>query len=240
MKLLTIGNAKTKRGESLGVLTGILHLNPATTDKLCPYASAECKALCLVNSGRSEFMPMINEARTRKTIAFLENRQAFVAQLAKDITALEKRAKKLGLRAAVRLNGTSDILWERFIDFAEFPEVQFYDYTKIPIRFRKLAANYHLTFSFSGHNWNECDKALEQGVNVAIVFDGTIPSKFMGRTVIDGTDHDVRFMDAERGAIVALVPKGKRAKLAAKQGTPFIVKTASLNVWEQLQARKSA
>jgi hypothetical protein len=224
MKLLTVGNAKTKRGESLGVLTGILHLNPATTNKLCPYASTECKALCLVNSGRSEILPMINEARTRKTLSFLENKQAFVNQLKKDFRALIKRAKKLGLKPAVRLNGTSDILWERFIDFAEFPEIQFYDYTKIPVRFRKLAPNYHLTFSFSGRNWEECEKALNAGFNVAIVFDA-LPTRYKQYPVLDGTDHDVRFLDAHQGAIVGLIPKGKRAKTAAKEGSAFIVST---------------
>lgn len=239
MKLLTEGNAKTKRGESLGVLTGIQHFDPDADPRVCPYASKWCKALCLVKSGRAEFTPMISVARKRKTLNFFENKQAYVEALKKDFKALIRRAKRLGLRPAVRLNGTSDILWERLINFADFPEIQFYDYTKIPTRLRSQASNYHLTFSFSGDNWDACLEELAKGVNVAVIFDGGIPTSFRGFKVIDGTIHDVRFLDGYKGQIIGLIPKGKRAKLAAKQGTPFIIKTASLNVWEQLQ-RKSA
>ena len=222
MKLLTVDNAKTSKGEELGILTGILYLNPAVTDKLCPYASSECRALCLVQAGRAEFIPAVTIARTRKTNEFLANRQAFIETLRKDFKALIKRAKRQGLKAAVRLNGTSDILWERLIDFSEFPEIQFYDYTKIPLKFRKLASNYHLTFSFSGANWNECEAAMAQGTNVAVVFAGkTMPSEYKGKQVIDGTTHDVRFLDSISGQIVGLCVKGRQAKKA--QGNKFFV-----------------
>lgn len=223
-KLLTIGNAKTVKGEELGILTGILYLNPAVTDKLCPFASSHCRELCLVQAGRAEFIPAIMVARTRKTNEFLNNRAAFIDTLKSDIRKLERKAQRKGMKAAVRLNGTSDILWERFIDFAEFPNVQFYDYTKIPLRHRRRAANYHLTFSFSGTNAIECSNALAQGVNVAMVFAKSIPSEYQGHKVIDGTTHDVRFMDNRHGVIVGLCAKGRKAKLAAKNGSPFIVK----------------
>jgi hypothetical protein len=226
MKLLTIGDAKTSKGESLGILTGILYLNPATTEKICPYATEYCKALCLVNSGRAEIFPAVMNARTRKTLAFLSDKQAFIAQLHKDIQALRKRAVKRGMRAAVRLNGTSDILWERLIDFSAYPDVQFYDYTKVPLGFRKRSKNYHLTFSFSGNNFEACEQALAQGVNVAMVFEKHIPKTYHGRKVIDGTQHDVRFLDKGKGLIIGLCAKGRRAKAAAKAGTPFIIKAA--------------
>ena len=224
MKLLTVGDAKTSKGESLGILTGILYLNPAVSEKLCPYATEQCKALCLVNSGRAEIFPAVMTVRTRKTKSFLEDKQAFVAQLRKDIKALIRRAKRLGLRPAVRLNGTSDILWERLIDFSEFPTVQFYDYTKIPLQFRSRSKNYHLTFSFSGDNHDACEQALAQGINVAVVFAKDIPAKYNGRKVINGTTHDVRFLDRKKGVIIGLCAKGSRAKKAAKQGNAFIVK----------------
>jgi hypothetical protein len=224
LKLLTVDNAKTSLGESLNVLTGILYLNPAVSDKLCPYATSECKALCLVNSGMAEVFPTVNNARTRKTLAYLNDRASFIEQLKLDIRALERMAVKRSMKAAVRLNGTSDIVWERLIDFTEFPNVQFYDYTKIPIRFRKLAPNYHLTFSYSGHNLNECLSALRQGTNVAMVFAREIPSEYLGFKVIYGTVHDVRFLDGNTGKIVGLCAKGSRAKRAAKSGSAFIVR----------------
>lgn len=226
MKLLTIGDAKTSKGESLGILTGILYLNPAVkVNTLCPYASDGCKALCLVSSGRAEIFPSVMIARSRKTNEFLTNRQAFIDQLRKDIAALVRRAKRKGMKPAIRLNGTSDILWERLTTLMEeFSDVQFYDYTKVPLQFRRRPANYHLTFSFSGHNWQACEDALEQGVNVAIVFDGAMPTSFRGYEVIDGTLHDVRFLDSIKGGIVGLCPKGSKARKAAKLGSAFIVK----------------
>ena len=223
MKLLTIGNAKTTKGEDLGILTGILYLSPEVSDKLCPYASQHCKALCLVNSGLADIIPRVNQARAHKTREFLADKTSFTRALEKDILALERKAMREGMKPAVRLNGTSDILWERLIDFTRFPNVQFYDYTKIPTRFRKLAPNYHLTFSFSGENWNECNQALSEGFNVAVVFNGTMPRKYKGHRVIDGTAHDVRFLDGKRRVIVGLCPKGNRARRAAKIGNPFIV-----------------
>jgi hypothetical protein len=230
MRVLTLGNAKTVRGESLGYLTGILHLDPATNNRLCPFKTVYCAAICLVNSGRAEFLPSINLARARKTREFFANKQAFCEQLKKDIRALIRRAKKLGLKPAVRLNGTSDIIWERLLDFAEFPGVQFYDYTKIPLTARRESANYYLTFSFSGTNWLDCESALAQDHNVAVVFNckqADLPLFYRGYKVIDGVEHDLRFLDGKQGAIVGLIPKGKRAKLAAKEGTPFIVQLAA-------------
>ena len=225
MKLLTVGNAKTSRGESLGILTGILHLNPHADERLCPYASTECKLNCLVKSGRAEFMPAITVARTKKTREFYENRQAFVEQLRKDIKALAKRAAKLGMVPAVRLNGTSDILWEKLTSLmVDFPEVQFYDYTKVPLRYRGKLANYHLTFSYSGDNWDDCLEAISRGINIAVVFAGNMPSEWRGLEVIDGTVHDVRFIDSIKGGVVGLCPKGRTAKLAAKSNSKFIVK----------------
>lgn len=224
MKLLTVGDAKTSKGESLNVLTGILYLNPAVADKLCPFATSHCRALCLVNSGRAEIFPAVMDARTRKTNWFLNDRESFIAQLLKDIKALERRAAKRGMKAAVRLNGTSDILWERLIDMPAFPNVQFYDYTKIPLKHRKRSKNYYLTFSFSGDNFEACTEALNAGVNVAMVFEKQIPKTFKGHKVIDGTKHDVRFMDKKRSVIIGLCAKGSRAKRAAKIGNPFIVK----------------
>lgn len=223
MKLLTTGDAKTSLGESLSVLTGILYLSPETSNKLCPYASAQCKELCLVNSGRAEIFPAVNQARQRKTLWFLNDRSSFIAQLKKDISALSRRANKRGMRAAVRLNGTSDIIWERLIDFDEFPEVQFYDYTKIPLQFRRPSHNYHLTFSFSGTNLKACQEALAAGFNVAMVFAKQIPESFSGVEVIDGSLHDVRFLDGKSGVIIGLCAKGKKARDAAKRGSEFII-----------------
>ena len=140
----------------------------------------------------------------------------FTKQLVKDIEAAIRKADRMGMTPVFRLNGTSDIRWEKvsvpgFRNIMErFPNVQFYDYTKLTNR-RDLPPNYHLTFSRSETNEIDALRMLtEQGMNVAVVFD-TLPEKWAGVKVIDGTETDLRFLD-ERGVIVGLVAKGKAKK----------------------------
>ena len=114
----------------------------------------------------------------------------------------------------VRLNGTSDILWELNSDIIQsFPNLQFYDYTKISKRFSfAIPANYHLTFSLSESNDNDALKVLGLGHSIAAVFrDSNLPDTFMGYPVTNGDTTDLRFLDA-KGVIVGLKAKGKAKK----------------------------
>jgi hypothetical protein len=216
MKLLTVGNTKTVKGEALGYLTFIMHLAPSTLSgyNTCPMASEGCAAACLNTSGRGRFTAT-QEARIRKTRWFFEDRVTFMDQLVKDVQAAIRKAGREGMVPVFRLNGTSDIRWETvpvagFRNIMEmFPTVQFYDYTKLSNR-RDIPANYHLTFSRSESNDAYVKVALDRGMNVAVVFN-TLPDTYMGRTVIDGTDTDLRFLDGEN-VIVGLLAKGKAKK----------------------------
>ena len=217
MKLLTIGNTKTTKGEAKGYLTFIMHLAPSTLSgyNTCPMASAGCASACLNTAGRGRFTAT-QEARIRKTRWFFEDRDGFMVQLVKDIQAAIRKADREGMTPVFRLNGTSDIRWESvavegFRNVMEmFPNTQFYDYTKLTNR-RDIPANYHLTFSRSETNEIDALRMLtEQGMNVAVVFD-TLPEKWAGVKVIDGTETDLRFLD-EKCVIVGLVAKGKAKK----------------------------
>jgi hypothetical protein len=207
--LLTAGNTKTVRGEIMGYLTYILHLAPAWLSgyNVCPMASEGCALSCLNTAGRGR-CTSTQEARIRKTKLFFNNREYFMANLVKDVEAGIRKAARMGMKPAFRLNGTSDIRWENIpVDgfrniMEKFPNVQFYDYTKIPNR-RNLPANYHLTFSRSESN----EHLIPADMNVAVVF-LTLPYTYMGRPVIDGTETDLRFLDGE-GVVVGLIAKGK-------------------------------
>ena len=192
----------------------------------CLFASKECIAGCLKSSGR---MPMGVKARIWKTQLLHSNRAQFLEFLRYDIGRLIRRARKLGLTPAVRLNGTSDLPWLSLQMSAEFPDVTFYDYTKIPKPYLRTRANYAITFSYSGHNFAETMSALAHGVNVAVVFDarrGTpLPESWHGYRVVDGDLHDLRFLDA-RGVVVGLRAKGK----ARQQDSAFIVKTELIQI----------
>ena len=232
MTLLSISSdAKTVKGEKLGYLTGVLYLAPANTSgiaNLCPFASPECMLTCLYTAGRAAAFPKILEARVRRTKLFHTDPHAFVDQLARNIAALTRRAARLNLTPAVRLNGTSDLPWENIKGtngqtlFEMFPTLQFYDYTKNAFRMHvyldgHMPANYHLTFSRSELNAAAVESVLARGGDVAVVFaqkkHHPLPETFLGHTVIDGDLSDVRFID-QSGSVIGLRAKGKAKKLA--------------------------
>jgi hypothetical protein len=235
LKLLSQGNPKTLKGEAMGYNTYILHLAPATLSghNTCPKATAGCIDSCLNTAGRGgmfkkgEVTNTIQQARIRKTQLFYDNREEFMRLLAKDITLAIKQSAKKGLTPVFRLNGTSDLSWEKYPVkmgnvyysniFEAFGFVQFYDYTKVLGRKVKNITNYHLTFSMADGNYLDCKEAVKQGYNIAVVFGikkGTkMPEKFFNHnmTVFNGDESDLRFLDP-KGVIVGLYAKGKAKK----------------------------
>ena len=225
LKLISVGsNAKTIKGDGSEFLTAIMYLAPADTVKgmnNCAFAGiAGCKAPCLFKSGQAKVFPNINKARIRKTILLRDHKDTFLNMLRADLKRFQAYCDKRGIKACVRLNGTSDIQWENDGIMSEFPNIQFYDYTKIVTRFRKskpMPVNYHLTLSYSGANANFAKKVLatqkRTGCNVAVVWRTTdvIPKTFHGIKVVDGDITDLRFTD-EPNVIVSLYAKGDAKK----------------------------
>jgi hypothetical protein len=216
MKLFGKGNPKTLKGESKGYTTYIQHLAPATLSgyNTCPMASKGCTMSCLNTSGRGR-MTTIQSARIRKTRWFFEDRESYLAQMEKDILAGVRAADRDGMIPVFRPNGTSDIRWENYGILEKFPEVQFYDYTKIANR-RNIPDNYHLTFSRSESNDVDVDTVMMTGtMNVAVVFNtkkgNDLPPTYKGIEVIDGDEHDLRFLD-KRNVWVGLRAKGDGKK----------------------------
>jgi hypothetical protein len=236
MKLLSTANPKIQKGAKLGYLSFILHLAPADLSgkETCPKRTAGCTAACLNTAGRGgmfkrgENTNMIQEARIRKTKMFFEDRDAFMAQLIKDIRLGIKQAAKLGLTPVFRLNGTSDLSWEKYEAaagkniFELFDYVQFYDYTKVLGRKVQGIKNYHLTFSAADGNDSDVARAVAEGMNVAAVFD-KLPDSYMGRPVINADDTDLRFLDP-KGVIAGLKAKGR----AKKDTTGFVRRTIQI------------
>ena len=232
MKLFTTGNPKLMKGEKKGYLSFVLHLAPANLSgyNTCAKATDGCKAACLNTAGRGgmfkkgETTNVIQQARIRKTKYFFENRSDFMQELVNEIVAGQRKAEKLGLTPVFRLNGTSDLAWEKYEVggraniFELFPDVQFYDYTKIFGRKVAHLHNYHLTFSNADGNINDVLKAKSAGMNVAVVFRKELPATYLGRKVINGDETDLRFLD-EKNVIVGLKAKGK----AKKDTSGFVV-----------------
>jgi hypothetical protein len=223
-------STKHEKAYKYDELVYTLYLAPAKMSgyEVCPMRTKECTLLCLNESGRNKMdthKNTINNSRIKKTKLFFEEREFFMKWLVDDITIAKNKAKDLGYHFSVRLNNTSDISPESFylsIDGVNknileiFPDVQFYDYTKVPnrMRLKMKYPNYDLTFSFSGNNMDECFKMLQNNIRVAMVFD-KVPTSYKGYEVIDGDQYDMRYRD-EPNVIVGLKFKRVRNKLDKK------------------------
>jgi hypothetical protein len=239
MKLLSTGNPKVLKGMAQGYNTYILHLAPANLSgfETCAKRTKGCTAACLNLAGRGgmfkkgENTNVIQQARIRKTQMFFEARTGFMEWLVADIELAIKQSAKINMVPVIRLNGTSDLAFEKYAAirngveykniFMAFPEIQFYDYTKI--LGRKIAdyPNYHLTFSAADGNDSDVAKAIAQGYNVAVVFGIKktlpMPADYLDMPVFNGDESDLRFLDP-KGSVIGLYAKGK----AKKDNTGFV------------------
>lgn len=253
MKLLNIdANPKTVKGQKRGYMTAVMYLAPYTASgrNVCPFAElAGCWQGCLNTAGHGGIskgsvtmstpagdLPdnAIQRARIARTELYWSDREAFMVKLHGEIRKFIRKAERKGLTPVVRLNGTSDIQWERGHGLtvnaeygmpqaypsimAAFPGVQFYDYTKIPGRlYRQLPPNYRLSLSYSEASTKYMDLCLKASreVNaslVCVVRDESVKARNMQapsqRPLVDGDEHDLRFLD-EPGAFVYLKAKGR-------------------------------
>jgi len=224
-------NPKLAKNAKNNALSVPLHLAPhkLSGHNVCAMATNGCADACLHTSGNPAYMGQKEKSRIARTQLYFANRALFIEFLRREIKLHISRADKLGMIAAVRLNATSDILWENVTYhtgdriaktlFSEFSGVVFYDYTKHSKR-RKLPANYHLTFSLAENNHMQAMEAISNGLNVAAVFDTrrgqALPESFSidagkaGKVtlpVIDGDATDYRPADAP-GSFVGLRAKG--------------------------------
>jgi hypothetical protein len=217
-KLLNIdNNAKTVKGQKKGYKTAILYLAPSTQSgfNTCPMASEGCKKACLYTAGHGAFNN-VQQGRINKTRWYIQERNTFMAQLRKEISNHIKNCSNKGFIPCIRLNGTSDISFENTGIFEEFPNVQFYDYTKIYKRALKYVngqypSNYHLTYSLNEDNYKEAFDILLKGGNISAVFRNELPKTYKGYKVINADETDLRFTD-DNNIIAGLMAKGKAKK----------------------------
>lgn len=226
-----------------GYLSKIMHFAPAMVSgyEVCPSRTPACTAACLHTAGHPVHMVGKEKARIGRTRMFFEQREAFKTMLFWELKCHVIYCRRHRLKAAVRLNGTSDIVWEKVMPdiFTTFPKVQFYDYSKITQRFSpewKLPSNYKLVFSMAEtiKSMTDTEKVMQWEKNVSIIFKGfgfgrfykPLPDTYMGRKVIDGDASDLRFLDPD-GVIVGLRAKGKAYKAKSKLGISLPVLQAA-------------
>jgi hypothetical protein len=240
-RFFSVDSAKAVKAREFGYLNGINYMAPANlagAGNLCPHASPGCLALCLGwFSGQAGIVANdsdINAARASriaKARLFMGDRKAFFQLAIDGACNVLRQARRQGLKPCLRLNGSTDIAWERvkmesgltLIDF--FDRVQFVDYTKNVKRALAHARgefprNYHLTFSRSETNHLECLWVLQAGGNVAVVSSLARPALWHGFPTVDGDLSDLRHLDP-RGSVVWLSPKGRKA---ARDTSGFVVR----------------
>jgi hypothetical protein len=228
MNLLSKGtsNAKTVKN---ALPTYILYLAPYKTNSMginiCPKATKGCSDSCLFTAGMGSFHS-VQKARMAKTEFYLKDKKGFSYQLLSEL----KKISSMGVKTAIRLNGTSDLDFVSIIktqtgeDILSLPNLIFYDYTKIlgkALKYRDCK-NYFITFSRSETNDHEVIKALDSGLNVSVVFNHKlkIPKTYMGYRVVDGDTSDDQMIKL-KSTVLALRAKGK----ARKDKTGFVINT---------------
>jgi len=223
MELLTLSNTKLLKGTKRGYMSFVLHLAPGDLSgrEVCPKRTPGCTAACLNTAGRGK-QNSVQRGRLRKTAMYFDQRDAFMHLLINNIGRAVRQAERADMTPCIRLNGTSDIPWKRVrVDgknvFELFPDVQFYDYTKILERKVTALPNYHLTFSRAENNDSDVERAIAAGMNVAVVF-REVPDTYQGLPVISGDEDDLRFLDPA-GVIAGLKAKGR----AKKDTSGFVV-----------------
>ena len=207
-------SAKLTHNGKKNMLTYGIYLasSDASNINVCP-KSKMCRESCLVGSGYAKIDALshnnkVLNARIIKTRLFFANRNLFMTLMIKEINRAINKAKRLGMEFSVRLNCTSDINPTVFVHEGKnilelYPNVSFYDYTKVKSHWKvaEKYPNYYITFSRDGskENEEECLEWLRRGNNVAVVFGVTktseLPKKWKGYDVLVGDDYDYRVWD---------------------------------------------
>ncbi len=235
MRAIFGSSVKTEKGKKVGVATIVLYMAASIMSglNLCPWASKGCAKACLGHTTGRLKMSSAQKAQLCKALAWHVSKRCFLRQMDREIRAHVRKSEREGYIPAVRGNGSTDILWERYGVPQRHPKAEFYDYTKAPHRARRAVdsiPNYHLTFSVSERDRSEDEalKYLRAGGNAALVVAGARTEgkrllrdakdvanilssiSYRGFPTIDGDETDVRFDDPP-GHWVVLHAKGKQA-----------------------------
>jgi hypothetical protein len=176
--LLSVNPKTEKSAEE----TRILHFAPSVISgqNVCPNAG-NCAKICLHFAGVPYLMGGKKTARIRRTLAFFDHTQHFL-----ELTATAILYNRLMLPVseilAIRLNGTSDILWET-LEFTVSEELSRFWRVKFGVyivattyksiihmfsHYPELLVKFY-DYTKNKHNWQECK---DIGYHLTFSFDG--------------------------------------------------------------------
>ena len=236
MKLLDTTGGNTKlRKNNRDVKVRVAGLSLIPDDRVCPMRHiAGCAAPCLRWAGRGP-MPSVVTGRQSKLDYLYSDRLGFISQLKREIGNFERLCSKAGVIPYIRLNVISDVRWESTaygqIPQA-FPNVNFYDYSKVANRLNKTPDNYKLMFSYSPAVKFQPQVRLAMAANVPMsaVFYPAIPDTFLGAKVINGDNSDIENLKySYPNYIIGLKYKNANGRGIDPIDETFVVKTINLS-----------
>lgn len=175
---------------------------------VCSWADG-CEETCISSTGHYGMGQ--SAARTWARVLWSRNRSLFLELLHAELAAVNDKARRKArqsrraVRFAVRLNVTSDVPWHRYVDFAAYRSLVFYDYSKDPRRAEQSPAD--ITASVTrGWSVDDIRDRVARGVRVAVVVptaEDATATTFAGLPAVNGDDSDARFADPA-GVVVLL------------------------------------
>lgn len=215
--------------------------------ELCAWRTEGCTVACNgfwsgMNVTISTRLALIGRA-----ILWHNYRELFAEKLFGELHNFEKLCNRTGVIPAVRLNVSTDIVWERLMPeiFGEFSATEFYDYTKaLPKHRPTLPGNYTLCHSFNERTTTaDVESIIRAGRNVVVAFDsayapqrklwGALPENVRftddaGRDftlpVINADRHDIRLPVVDgRGVVQGLHGKSGRQRVENSIASGFML-----------------
>lgn len=237
--------SKTPAGPP-AIVTGVA-MAPAKRSgvvNVCEHATAACIAACVLWFAGRTLTAAVRAAAIARTMLWWFSPAVFYDRLRAELSALVRRAAETGERIFVRLNTASDIDHGPEL-MAQFPTIEFYDYSKDCGRVLRVLAgeygpNYHVSLSVHERStFADVSAVLAAGGNVVAVVDcyywgpsrryGTLPARviFTGpageRITVDAVDGDVadprtpEFDGAGRAVLLRLKGQSNKTKEAARR-----------------------
>ena len=219
--------------------------------EMCAWRTAGCTLACNgfwsgMNVTISTRLALIGRA-----LLWHNFRELFAEKLFREIHNFEKLCSRSGVIPAVRLNVSTDVVWERMLPelFTEFPRVSMYDYTKaLPKHRPTLPRNYTLCHSFNERTTSaDVRDVIDAGRNIVVAFDsayapqrklwGALPESVRFTNdfgldfelpVINADRHDIRLPAVDgRGVVQGLHGKSGRSRVDSAVERGFMLHHAA-------------
>ena len=193
---------KVNLGMGYGYKTKVMYGAAAKLSgfEACPHRTEACTAGCLsIKSGNITFHFV---GTILKIWAYKFHREAFTTKVVNELRSFNFGADTDGYGRAVRMNGTTDILFTEIWKLAQEMDIMCYEYTKVA-KWMKKRDGVHRTFSISESGLMTGIRMVCEGKTASIIVPGRKKDYsracewFTANEIpwVDGDRHDLCFLD---------------------------------------------